>query len=33
MGRNNILFAAWLIYSLTTAMVVACLVQAGANPL
>lgn len=33
MGRYNILFTAWLIYSLSTAVVVACLVNLSANPL
>ena len=33
MGRTNLLFAAWLIYSLATALIVACLGQLGANPL
>ena len=33
MGRTNILFAAWLIYSLSTAVVAACLVHLGASPL
>jgi len=32
MGRNNILFTAWLIYSLSTAVVVASLVHLGTAP-